>query len=364
MMDAEDDKVQGLYYNVMTLDPFALIKGSCECFEAWSWWLPVHLIDILMGLKVSAFPSPSSVPLVSLGTLVQVKFGSHGDDLRAFLFREFTEHLMTEPSLFAIVPSYFTSCGNLGLDHLECFLERVPVESETKARKLLRVCGLHQLTRLEQSICRVMGRRAMNTGQTGSALAWYTRAGDEGSIDIITQLANSMLRDYQQARLQGRQPDLQRKVRPELPHLNVANCIVATHDTRTLQVKMFLPAVTMSGRMEFLRDYCAFLGDRQFRRYPEAADRMMKFFDHNVAPKWFWVELLLDALPLLEVPGEVVFSEAQTFALMQVLEELTTSMHSDRYLTSGHPGRQEQLEELRLALARNLASAIMATPSR
>lgn len=63
-MDAADDKVQELYYHVMTLDPFALIKGSCECFDAWSWWLPVHLIDILIGLKVRGhckWPSPHTV---------------------------------------------------------------------------------------------------------------------------------------------------------------------------------------------------------------------------------------------------------------------------------------------------------------
>jgi nuclear pore complex protein Nup85 len=125
---------------------------------------------------------------------------------------------MTEPSLFAIVPTYFTSCGDAGHDHLECFLERVPIESEKKALKLLRVCALHQLTRLEQSICRVMGRRAIATRQTGSALAWFTRANDEASVDMITQLANLMLRDYQEARLRGQQPDLQRKVNPHPTH--------------------------------------------------------------------------------------------------------------------------------------------------
>jgi hypothetical protein len=57
-----EDPVQQLYYHIMNLDPLALIKGSCECFDAWSWWLPVHLIDILIGLKV--------------------KFGGHANALR------------------------------------------------------------------------------------------------------------------------------------------------------------------------------------------------------------------------------------------------------------------------------------------
>eukprot|EP00038_Savillea_parva_P009870 m.186375 g.186375 ORF g.186375 m.186375 type:complete len:650 (+) comp16751_c0_seq1:111-2060(+) len=312
-MGTGDDSVQELYYHIMTLDPFALIKGSCECFN--SWWLPVHLIDILIGLKV--------------------KFGGHAPNLRAFLFREFTEHLMSEPSLFAIVPSYFTSVGDLGLDYLECFLERVPIESETKARKLLRVCALHGLVGLEQSICRVMGRRAVGTGQLGSALGWYTRAGDDASLDIVAQLADTMLRDYQQARLDGKQPDLQRKV------------------------KALLPALTSSGRLEFLRDYCEFLDNRQRHEYHDAAVRLISFFQHDSAPRWFWVDLLLDALPLLEVHENVVFSEEQTLALMQILEGLSISMNGERYLTLGHSGRREQIEELRLALARNLASAIM-----
>jgi hypothetical protein len=140
--------------------------------------------------------------------------------------------------------------------------------------------------------------------------------------------------------------------------------LVISHGILGVQVKMILPALTLSGRMEFLRDYCAFLADRQHHRYAEAADKLIRFFDHDAAPRWYFIDLLLDALPLLEVAGTVVFSQSDTLALMQVLEGLSVSMHSKGYLTLGHPGRQEQLEELRLALARNLASAIMCNPSR
>jgi nuclear pore complex protein Nup85 len=89
------------------------------------------------------------------------------------------------------------------MDHLECFLERVGIDSERKALKLLRLCAIHRLDRLERTVCRVMGRRAVATGQTGSALVWYTRAGDEASVDAVTQLANHVLEDYQRDRLRG-----------------------------------------------------------------------------------------------------------------------------------------------------------------
>lgn len=117
--------------------------------------------------------------------------------------------------------------------------------------------------------------------------------------------------------------------------------------------------------MEFLREYCAFLDARKSQAtHTEAAGALVSMLERRAAPKWFWVDLLLDALPLLELPGEVAFSEAQTLTLLRCLEELAMSPNAERLLGVAHSSRAHEIEGLRLALARNLASAIMCPPQR
>ncbi|KAF5906045.1 nuclear pore complex protein Nup85 [Clarias magur] len=70
--------------------------------------------------------------------------------------------------------------------------------------------------------------------------------------------------------------------------------------------------------------------------------------------------LLIDALPLLE-QKEVIFSVDQTYELMFCLEELTSdkSKLEPEHLAQDDDVESTKLELLRLALARNLAMAIV-----
>ncbi|GLD66749.1 nuclear pore complex protein Nup85 isoform X2 [Lates japonicus] len=121
------------------------------------------------------------------------------------------------------------------------------------------------------------------------------------------------------------------------------------------------PAMLLSDRLTFLGKYREFhklYGEKRFR---EAAKLLLSLMTAKIAPRSFWMTLLTDALPLLE-QKEVIFSADQTYELMFCLEELTSSLN-----TTPGPDRPMQEEDieltkvelLRLALARNLAMAIV-----
>lgn len=86
-----------------------------------------------------------------------------------------------------------------------------------------------------------------------------------------------------------------------------------------------------------------------------AAGLLTRLITSDVAPREFWMTLLLDALPMLE--GErVVFNIAETYELMRCLEE---------YCAEGKDLDQDfgtgGVALVRMALTRNLARAIFST---
>ena len=110
----------------------------------------------------------------------------------------------------------------------------------------------------------------------------------------------------------------------------------------------------MSDRLTFLGKYREFhrlVADSQFS---QAASLLHSLLWSKLAPKYFWVTLLIDAIPFLTA-DTVLFSSHQTYELMECLQELGKD--------SSLPTRQKLLLEehemrLRLALAKNLASAL------
>uniref|UniRef100_A0A3Q2VF39 Nuclear pore complex protein Nup85 n=1 Tax=Haplochromis burtoni TaxID=8153 RepID=A0A3Q2VF39_HAPBU len=122
------------------------------------------------------------------------------------------------------------------------------------------------------------------------------------------------------------------------------------------------PAMLLSDRLTFLGKYREFhklYGEKRFR---EAAKLLLSLMTAKIAPQSFWMTLLTDALPLLE-QKEVIFTADQTYELMFCLEELTSSLNITASSTD-RPMQEEDVEVtkvelLRLALARNLAQAIV-----
>lgn len=279
-----------------------------------NWWFVAHLTDLLDHCK-----------------LLQSHNLHFGSNLREFLLLEYASGLFTHHSLWQLAVDYFDHCPEFGRVYLELQIDHVPLDTERKALKVLRICEQRQMSEQVRSICKIMAMRALRNNRLGSALSWSIRAKDAAFATLISE---KFLQDY---------------------------CIRGTFSDLDL-IDNLGPAMLLSDRLTFLGKYREFHKLYGEKRFSEAAKLLLSLMTAKIAPRSFWMTLLTDALPLLE-QKEVIFSADQTHELMFCLEELTSSLKT----TSASEDRTMQDEDmeltkvelLRLALARNLAMAII-----
>lgn len=287
-----------------------VIRDCSSSFS--SWWFVSHLTDLLYHR----------------GTL-EPRTLNFGSDSREFLLLEYATSLMSHHSLWQVGIQYLEHCPVYGKHYIAQFLEHIPLETERKAQKVLKLCEKYNLTEQAKSICKVMAMKALHNKRLGSALSWslksknssfsafiadkflseYTNAGTFSSLDLIDNLGSSMV---------------------------------------------------LSTKLTFLGKYREFhrlYGSKDFKK---AAELLLSLLSARIAPKRFWPSLLHDAIPLLEAKM-VIFSSEQTYELLHCLEELDMSKTLDQTLSRqlGTNDLGENLDVIRLALARNLARAIV-----
>ncbi|XP_072299547.1 nuclear pore complex protein Nup85 [Eucyclogobius newberryi] len=278
-----------------------------------NWWFVAHLTDLLDHCH-----------------LLQSHNLHFGSNLREFLLLEYASGLFTHHSLWQLAVDYFDHCPEFGRVYLELQIERVPLDTERKALKVLRICEERQMSEQVRSICKIMAMRALRNNRLGSALSWSIRAKDAAFATVISE---RFLQDY---------------------------CSKGTFSDLDL-IDNLGPAMLLSDRLTFLgkyREFHKFYGEK---RFTEAAKLLLSLMTAKIAPRSFWMTLLTDALPLLE-QKEVIFSADQTYELMYCLEELTSlnkTAPSEDQLMQDEEIEVTKIELLRLALARNLAMAIV-----
>uniref|UniRef100_A0A1A8MBP4 Nuclear pore complex protein Nup85 n=2 Tax=Nothobranchius TaxID=28779 RepID=A0A1A8MBP4_9TELE len=279
-----------------------------------NWWFVAHLTDLLDHCK-----------------LLQSHNLHFGSNLREFLLLEYASGLFTHHSLWQCAVDYFDHCPEFGRVYLELQIERVPLDTERKALKVLRICEERQMSEQVRSICKIMAMRAARNNRLGSALSWSIRAKDAAFATLISE---RFLQDY---------------------------CAKGTFSDLDL-IDNLGSTMLLSDRLTFLGKYREFHKLYGEKCFSDAAKLLLSLMTAKIAPQSFWMTLLTDALPLLE-QKEVIFSAEQTYELMYCLEELTSSLITAAS-GSGRPMQEEdvevtKVEMLRLALARNLASAIV-----
>ncbi|XP_061159320.1 nuclear pore complex protein Nup85 isoform X2 [Syngnathus typhle] len=280
-----------------------------------NWWFVAHLTDLLDHCQ-----------------LLQSHNLHFGSNLREFLLLEYASGLFTHHSLWQLAVDYFDHCPEFGRVYLELQMERIPLDTERKALKVLRICEQRQMSEQVRSICKIMAMRALRNNRLGSALSWSIRAKDAAFATLISE---RYLQDY--------------SARGTFSDLDLIDNLGS--------------AMLLSDRLTFLGKYREFhklYGEKHFR---EAAKLLLSLMTAKIAPRSFWMTLLTDALPLLE-QKEVIFTAEQTYELIFCLEELTSSNSATAASTTDAPMQEEDLEVtkvelLRLALARNLARAII-----
>ena len=135
------------------------------------------------------------------------------------------------------------------------------------------------------------------------------------------------------------------------------------------------PDMVLSEKLAFLGKYREFHLLYETSEFARAGQLLLSLLTAKLAPKRFWLMLLMDTLPLLE-SDRVVFDVDDTYELLHCLVELRTwskvesaapsSMGEtdDGAAVDDDDGETVSLDEektglLRLALARNLARALV-----
>ncbi|XP_006812065.1 nuclear pore complex protein Nup85-like [Saccoglossus kowalevskii] len=283
-----------------------------------NWWFVAHLTDLLYHC----------------GQLESHNL-NFGSNLREFLLLEYATSLMSHESLWQIGMDYLDHCPEVGRHYLELYIERIPIQTERKALKVLRACEKRGMELQAHSICKEMGMKALQNDRLGTALSWCIRSKDRA---FATFLSEKFLSEYSS--------------RGGFSNLDLIDNLG--------------PAMLLSDRLTFLGKYREFHKMYEHGEFREAANLLLSLLSAKLAPQKFWLTLLTDALPLLEC-DQVVFSSHQTYDLMHCLEEITLSFQSTQYLDKDDKQRtqgqreadQEKIDLLRLALARNLSRAIL-----
>merc|ERR1719228_800660 len=165
--------------------------------------------------------------------------------------------------------------------------------------------------------------KALQHNNIGSAMAWALQSGD---AKFTTFLADKLLSEY------------------------AASGSFSSTDL----LDSLGASIVVSDRLTFLGKYREFHKLVDESQFSEAATLLHSLLWSKLAPKYFWVTLLIDCIPFLTA-DTALFSSEQTYELLQCLQDLSTD--------SSLPTKQQLLLEeheqrLRLSLAKNLALAL------
>uniref|UniRef100_A0A8C9ESI5 Nuclear pore complex protein Nup85 n=1 Tax=Pavo cristatus TaxID=9049 RepID=A0A8C9ESI5_PAVCR len=253
MFLGEESSPEPLDTILMAAFEFELHQVIKECSVALSnWWFVAHLTDLLDHCK-----------------LLQSHNLYFGSNMREFLLLEYASGLFSHHSLWQLGVDYFDHCPEYGRVYLELHIERIPLNTEQKALKVLRICEQRQMHEQVRSICKIMAMKALRNNRLGSALSWSIRAKDAA---FATLISDRFLKDYCE---RGRFSDLD-------------------------LIDNLGPSMLLSDRLTFLGKYREFHRLYGEKRFSEAARLLLMLMTAHIAPCSFWMTLLTDALPLLE----------------------------------------------------------------
>ncbi|PIO30146.1 hypothetical protein AB205_0117550, partial [Aquarana catesbeiana] len=248
--ESDPEPLDSILLAAFELDIHQVIKEFS--FVSNNWWFVAHLTDLLDHCQ-----------------LFQTHSLYFGANMREYLLLEYASGLFSHHSLWQLGVDYLDYCPELGRVYLELLIERIPLTTERKALKALRICEQRQMTEQVRSICKTMSMQALRNNRLGSALSWSIRAKDAA---FATLISDRFLKDYCE---RGKFSDLD-------------------------LIDNLGPAMLLSDRLTFLGKYREFHRLYNEQEFHEAARLLLSLMTARIAPGYFWFSLLLDSLPLLE----------------------------------------------------------------
>lgn len=248
-------------------------------------WLATHLTHLLM--------------LCGKLELNQKENGSQDSKERSQhldvkLILEYGTLLMNHHSLWQVGLCYLDQCPGDGPSHQQVLLSHIAPTSEAKSLKLIQSAVCRGLLDVATSICKIEGIKCLRRKQLGKALEWAFRSQDSA---FASHLADQFLQHYVKKGIFDSNDLLD----------NLGSCML------------------ICDRLTFLGKYCEFRRLYIANKFKEAAVCLSDLIASRIAPKYFWLTLLNDALPLLENNDEVpLFNAQQTANLVFCLNDLVS----------------------------------------
>lgn len=307
-------------------------------------WFAAHFLDL--------FSLCDPTPFEPIGTL------EHACTYHEFAFLEYVTSLTTNRLPLRLLADYLGCCPQFGREHLVQLIARQPIYTEREAYKMLSLCNTFKLSQSPASnsiIQAVVSQRARH-GRVASALAWAT-----GSQ--ARQLADSLLNTVFLP-LNSLDTSLLQYLKLENTHLmsmkKAASATQTTIRAHKLKIDLIVEAIASSSRtsenaVQCLKLYAATLQAYSEGDLQEAAVLLGRSLGSEIAPKRFWLNILVDCVALLEQirasQATVVFSSSEIYDLMHCIEEI------DHY--DAHSTEAELAANVRLTLSHQLSEAIL-----
>ncbi|KAF6209845.1 hypothetical protein GE061_015597 [Apolygus lucorum] len=273
-------------------------------------WCAVHLTNLLSLTGILSTPQGKGV------------------DFEAMVL-EYGQLLMSSQSFWQVGLTYLEHCRTSGLEVMRVSLMELPLSSEDVALRIVSAAKDYGLDDVVKSVCKIMGHQKLERENLAGALTWALLSNDS---EMAGNIADKFLRSYARGC-----SEVEIGCASVLENLGQSTLI--------------------SPRLTFLAKYCEFHSLYENGGVKEAAELLVRLLESKVSPKYFWLTLLSDALPLLEHSNPPLLSHDDTMIILACLEELMMDVADN--IIELPPQFSKRTENLRIAIARNLATTIL-----
>ncbi|KAL1411069.1 hypothetical protein Q8F55_002016 [Vanrija albida] len=375
-----------------------IVKALMGCHEL-DVWLAAHLGDVFD--KLGLVPDDEE------------RFET---SLRDYFLLEYSDMLMESPSqesLWRVIVDYLSAAGDQGRNRLKDYivhvsirvhgeaaqqangngmdLETDPTERFQHFKELRETCQHLKLDDEWRVISAIMADRLIRRGDYGLAATMSLSAEDGYTLSRIAEAILNAYVEHGSAEflrlVDSLPPTMLHDAPLTLNELQQGD--FSEYDGAISKTTMVMFASRLTFLSEF-RDYLLYLGQGV---KDKAASKLVGLLTSSIAPVEFWAVLLAESVDLLE-DQQILFSSNETFELMRVLDDVVSNSqsapveylrqlwrHLERQpaeggnangtkaangvakagdeISTGTVIARRKLDEVRLALARNLARALV-----
>ncbi|KAF8751421.1 hypothetical protein HU200_012097 [Digitaria exilis] len=316
----------GLVIGVLSENPEVVLA---ECTKNFGPWLVTHAMELLTAdndyadtMLHEERPNLGGISIEELHRLV------------------YAQVLCSHSLTWQIAPTYLSSCLNQGLGLLEILLLKQPIQDNRLVLKTLEICRLYELDDVSRNIMKIAGIYHWKHGRKGAGVYWFQQAHDKVRLDRIAQQLferiGKSVTDDSFKQWEG-------------------------------LLELLGPDIGSAGGLEFLHRYRDFkrslqqaLAGRSGEAARQTADFLIQLMRNPSTPQRFWLPLLHDSVELLNCKPSPLINVAETTLLLNKLQELSLAKLRPDFSNNHLPSHA--LSSVRLALASNLARAILEDP--